>query len=528
VLAEKPLFRICTGFGVACQGSGVRAGQNMESRILRDPRCKIGDAFRMKRLQVIFVSLLSWPCLLSASEVRVPDDYETIQAAIAAANAGDTILVAPGTYRERIVLRPGIALRSAGRQGKGKLGMSRAEATIIDGSNETGDSPGVTMAEASTLDGFTVTNVGSYDEEKWQKHWDEKGQNQGHEHIGQFGTPGIAIAGVTCTVTNNIVHHIGDTGIAIRGAEGKRCAPVVSGNVCYRNMGGGIGSMRGSTAIIDGNTCFENFYAGIGHDNADPLVTRNECYKNIRAGIGVSEGASPTVRKNRCYGNRRAGIGIRTGAATRPVIEDNDCYENEMAGIGSDEEAAPVIRGNRCYRNKLTGIGCRDRSSPIVVENHCYENKAAGIGVDSSNAVLLRNRVEKNNAAGIGIKGESKAYVIENSCLENRLVAVGIPDGGEAFLLSNTLVRTAGMPPIVAILGGSKAVLMGNTIRGGGVAGVMLEGRLDATGNIIEGQNGASGILARENSEAILVGNRISGYRTPVRDEGAKSIVNSD
>ena len=483
------------------------------------------NAATMRKNRSIPLVLLCWPCLLPAAEIRVPEQHETIQAAIDVANTGDTILVAPGTYRERIALKPGIHLRSAGPDEKGTIGLQRAGATILDGGGVNGDAPGVTMAEGSTLDGFTVTNVGKYDEAKWQKDWDEKGANQSHEHIGLFGTPGIAITGVDCTVIHNIVHQNGDTGIAIRGVEGKRCSPTVSANVCYRNMGGGIGSMMGSTAIIDGNTCFENRFAGIGHDNASPLVTRNECYRNIRAGIGVSEGASPVVRNNRCYQNRKAGIGVRTGAATRPVIEDNDCYENEMAGIGSEEKAAPIIRGNRCYRNKLTGIGCRDHSSSTIVENHCYENAAAGIGLDSAAAVLLRNRVEKNEASGIGISGESRATLIGNTCLENRLVAVGIPNGGEAFLQDNTLVRTEGMPPILAILGGSKAVLTGNTIRGGGVAGIMLQGQIEAIDNVLEGQGKGAGILARENSEATLSGNRISGYKESVRDQKARSVI---
>ncbi len=51
------------------------------------------------------------------------------------------------------------------------------------------------------------------------------------------------------TVIHNIIHHIGDTGIAIRGAEGKLCAPLVSGNVCYRNMGGVLGYGLG-TAVV--------------------------------------------------------------------------------------------------------------------------------------------------------------------------------------------------------------------------------------------------------------------------------------
>ena len=81
------------------------------------------------------------------------------------------------------------------------------------------------------------------------------------------------------------------------------------------------------------------------------------------------------------------------------------------------------------------------------------------------------------------------------------------------FLQKNTLVRTGGMPPIVAIFGDAKVVLTGNIIKGGGVAGVMSGGRLYAIGNTIEGQHGGSGILARKDSEATLSDKRISGYR---------------
>ncbi|MCB1064733.1 MAG: right-handed parallel beta-helix repeat-containing protein [Verrucomicrobiae bacterium] len=470
---------------------------------------------------------IACPGGLTAREWQVPENAPTIQAAIDQADPGDLILVAPGTYGERIRLKPRITLRSQGDDTAGKTGLKRAEATIIDGGGESGgEAPGVIMAEGAILDGFTVTNVGTYDEAKWQQAWDVKGANQSHEHIGHFGTPGIAVTGVTCSILNNIVHHISATGIAIQGEKGKRCAPLVSGNVCYRNMGGGIGSMKGSTAIIDGNTCYENFYAGIGHDNASPLVTNNDCYKNVRAGIGVSEGSCAIVRGNRCYQNRRAGIGIRTGETTRPIIEDNDCYENEMAGIGVEEEAAPIIRNNRCHHNLLAGIGCQEHANPIIDGNHCYENKAAGIGTESASALIRGNRCEKNATTGIGINGSSTALVIGNTCEENRLVAIGIPNGGQALLHGNTFVRTGGgMPPIVAILNGANATLIDNTIRGGGVGAIMLDGELTAIGNTIVGQDGGSGIVIREKGHATLSGNTITGYKKPVNDPTKATMV---
>jgi len=55
-------------------------------------------------------------------EWRVPEDFPTIQAAIDAAQEGDTILIAPGVYREYLVISKGVTLQ----------GSSSAE-TILEG-----------------------------------------------------------------------------------------------------------------------------------------------------------------------------------------------------------------------------------------------------------------------------------------------------------------------------------------------------------------------------------------------------------
>jgi len=204
---------------------------------------------------------------------------------------------------------------------------------------------------------------------------------------------------------------------------------------------------------------------------------------------------------------------VRTTTRTIPITP-----EDRRKRTGVEEEAAPILRANRCRHNKLAGIGCQDRAAPLIVGNHCYENGQSGIGANSANPVIVRNHIEKNGTAGIGIEGGSEALIIENTCEENRLVAIGIPNGGKAVLRKNTLVRTGGAPPIVAILGGGEAVLIDNIIRGGGVAGVMLDGRLRAIDNVIQGENRGTGILVRPDGEATLAGNQIDGYRTPVRE----------
>ena len=422
--------------------------------------------------------------------LHVPEQFRSIQHAIDQASPGDSVLVQQGTYNERLKMAAGVTVRSMGGDEKGEVGLTRAERTILDGGG--GDSsnlPGVQMARGSVLDGFTVTNVGNFDAPRWDKHYKTSGSQQKHELIGAPGVAGIAVDNVECQLVNNIVHHIGYTGIAVSGRATAGCK--VLNNVCYRNMGGGIGFMDQSRGLAQGNQCFENFYAGIGHENASPMIIENTCWNNVRAGIGISEGACPVVMRNRCYENRRAGIGTRTGATTRPLIEDNDCYRNGMAGIGADEEASPMIRGNRCYQNEMAGIGSRAHASPTIVGNECYENEMSGIGQEGdAKPTLLNNHCHHNKLSGLGFNAcdDGSCIVIGNRIVENSKVAVGVQAGWTVTFLSNHFERTGGLPPIVMVFEGATAVFRDNVISGQGVAGVRVAGTVVMDGNRFVGK----------------------------------------
>src|SRR5262249_5815074 len=88
--------------------------------------------------------------LEAASIIHVPADQPTIQGAISAAAAGDTVQVAPGTYPENLNFL-GKTILVISEQGP--------DVTIIDG-NQAG--PVVTFASGegreSVLNGFTVRN----------------------------------------------------------------------------------------------------------------------------------------------------------------------------------------------------------------------------------------------------------------------------------------------------------------------------------------------------------------------------------
>ncbi|MCA9137291.1 MAG: right-handed parallel beta-helix repeat-containing protein [Planctomycetales bacterium] len=448
---------------------------------------------------------------VTAAIIEVPRDSSTLQAALDASQPGDTILVAPGTYRERIRLKAGVILRSVGNASSGADGLARAEVTIIDGGGDGVAQAGVLMAEGSVLDGFTVTNVGMYNESIWMKHFESNGEDLGDDEgsvQAEGTTAAISIRGVSCTVTNCVVHHNGDVGIGILGEVGASTAPLITSNIVYRNMGGGIGVAERADPVIRDNRCSENLRAGIGCRNADPIIANNLCFQNIRAGIGCREGSRPVMRGNKCYRNRRAGIGIRM-EGTEPIVEHNECYENEMAGIGCRNGARPILRNNVCRDNKMAGIGCQQGAKPLIVGNE-----------------------SRNNAmAGIGLEGKSSALIDGNTCIDNKLVAIGVTGESSATIIDNTLSRTGGgAPPLVAVKDGSTATLADNHITGGGVAAVLVQGNASIGGNTFTGLGNKQGnaVWVREDSMVTISDNSFSGYRTAINAKKASVAITSN
>ena len=69
---------------------------------------RIGKTFAFVLILVVAISSVSLlvvkPASAQTKTIIVPDDYSTIQAAINASNAGDTIYVKNGTYFETLVI----------------------------------------------------------------------------------------------------------------------------------------------------------------------------------------------------------------------------------------------------------------------------------------------------------------------------------------------------------------------------------------------------------------------------------------
>jgi len=247
---------------------------------------------------VICVVLLSVVASVSAeaqTTIRVPADQPTIQAAISAAAPGDTVLVGPGTYIERInFLGKAIVVTSEDgpdatiidgngggvvvtfNSGEGRGAVLRGF-TITNGRSLSFSAGGVTVSNASpTIDGNIIT------------------RNTGCDGIGinvNFGSPRIVDNQITENVRSGCSGGVGGAGIKVGGAS----AAVIEANVIADNSlsggnGGGISLFAAGSPVIRNNVIARNSVSGLSPaaqgggiwivNQSDALIVQNVIVEN--------------------------------------------------------------------------------------------------------------------------------------------------------------------------------------------------------------------------------------------------------
>jgi len=290
--------------------------------------------------------------------IHVPVDQLTIQAAIDAANNGDTVLVSDGTYKENINFK-GKAITVASVHGASK--------TTIDGGGANTVVLFVTSeTPASVLNGITITNGFA----------GFQGPN-----FGEGG--GISISGSSPTITNNVIR------------ANKAC------------NGAGIGVGFGGP-LVQGNVISNNAQAGCGGGIGG-------------GGISVRGASSNTRIINNVIASNvmpSGGGGISLFAAGAPIIENNIIQDNDGGGSGGGlvmfNDASPQIVQNLFVRNIASQGGgiywLIPVSAPgiLLLNNTITGNSSSGASAIFDGGFDTNMTIENNLV--IGKAGESAYF----------------------------------------------------------------------------------------------------------------------
>ena len=257
----------------------------------------------------------------NAATTRVPADKPTIQAAIDSAATGDTILVAPGTYHENLVIDTK-EITLASEQGASK--------TILDGdNNSTVLTIRNTPSLATTINGFTF---------------------QGGNNADQIIAGGIYLSKGGATITHSVfgANYGGqifiEKGSAVVSSNSLTTSPFPSCGINNGNGGFAIKIWNLSTVIdskgnVVPNDILDNLIEGTSScpgiaitvtttsaGNADipgPVNIANNIIRNNEYAIGVYS-TQALVQQNVIYGNFAGALTLIHPVSTSPTTNPTD------------------------------------------------------------------------------------------------------------------------------------------------------------------------------------------------------------
>lgn len=320
----------------------------------------------MKPLTVCSLALLLTSAA-SAAVIKVPQDHATISLAVAAASAGDTILVKSGVYEENVTI--GAALTGLKIQGLGQV--------IVDArpNGATGSGPGFDVqADNVTLQNLMIRHA--------------KGVNPNGVRSSSDGT-----------VLNGVrVQHADGAGIAVVGNDAfiHKCEVVDSG--------GGIVVMGGGAEIVK-TLVHRDSAEGIKITGPDAIITK--CAVRAVEGTGIDVfGPNATIQSNEV----RRVVDAIVLDGSQGLIAKNIVDACSGTGISISNAGAGSITKNSVTDVRQTSIYVDGTTALITIDKNDVRrtgsNYAPAVRIEGDGHTLTNTLVRQSAGDGILVFGK--------------------------------------------------------------------------------------------------------------------------
>jgi parallel beta-helix repeat protein len=311
--------------------------------------------------------------------LRVPSEFPTIADAVAAAASGDTILVAPGEYQEKVRITTDF-VRLIADEGR----------VVLDGNGDLSRAFVIDGAQGVEINGFTIRHYRRAGIAVSAGRFNRLVHNVIHRIIAGAG---IHIAGDGNLVWDNDVSGASGDGILVTDSDGNWLVA----NRIVDNGGRGILILGGKNAAIVSNETAGNQNFGIASTGDNTLLLNNSLIEN-----GVEEAADTIGHMDAVQSGNAVVIGTRI-------------LRNQLPGIVLSRRNTFVAR-NRVKGNSGTGITISATARfNSVQENRVADNEHNGIEVDGRRNLILRNRLRRNTPFDL-VLNDPRNDLIDNQC----------------------------------------------------------------------------------------------------------------
>jgi parallel beta-helix repeat protein len=366
-------------------------------------------------------------------------EYTAIQQAVAAAKAGDKILVCPGLYLGTVSVTES-NLRIEAQAGPDEV--------VLQGTGAVGEL-GFHLLNTTgvVLQGFTVQGFG-----RANIRIEGGSGNTLRENVtrGAVVNDGIQVTGSSENVASaNVVEHNTSYANQQDGIFVGRITDIVpfhpaSDNVIrhnetFNNRFGIHVLETGTGNVVFGNRAHANRLRGIQHNlSNENVIEQNHVFANPIAvppvagagtGILILTSTNVTVRNNKVESNGSSGIALN--AAVDNVVTNNQSDGNGGAGVNLNGGSSNVVEKNELFRNQDGVRIFNNAAANVIQSNHIRRSGRDGIRAEatSSSNAIVRNIAfnsgehdAHDDSAGIGTAGTANFWIDNHCGTENRLV----------------------------------------------------------------------------------------------------------
>lgn len=357
--------------------------------------------------------------------------YSTIQAAVNAASNYDVINVAPGTYKEDVVIGKPLSLVGGGNN------------TVIDATG---------LANGIFVDGYDHSGLGNVVIDSFMV------QNAQYEGV-------LVVSASNVTIRNNTIQNNDKIGPVF--GSGVACA----GEPAFEtdesgDCGGGLHLLGVSYSTISDNVITGNASGLLVSDETAEsfgnLIIHNSSTDNPpQCGIVLAShppvGSSPPyyaahygVDNNTVSQNVSSRNGVTVGGAGVGLFSD---------GEGPGKVTANVITGNEITDNGIPGVSVHSHVGPAFgapadnfTGNMIIGNRLSGNGPDTGDTATPGSAgiLVSSGGGGSPING----LIISQNEISNEQIAVAISTPAQVNVHLNTLLGTVGVQDVCAYEGG--------------------------------------------------------------------------